>query len=71
PTPAVVQLTDRIPGQWEPVDMGHAYTLTDYQTLVFEVRLAPGETRTFDLTYLVLNIFAGNFRNYNIPSDRF
>lgn len=71
PVAAVVKITDRIPGQWEPVEMGHAYALTDHQTLVFDVRLAAGETKTFDLTYLVLNIFAGNFRNYNTLSHTF
>jgi hypothetical protein len=64
-TPAVVTIRDNIAGQWEPVDMGHAYTLEDYQTLVFEIRLDAREKKTIDLTYTMLNIFAGNFKQYN------
>ncbi|MCF8093292.1 MAG: hypothetical protein K9K40_12650 [Desulfotignum sp.] len=67
PTPASIKIIDRISGQWEPVDMGHAYTLTDHQTLVFDIRLAPEQTKTFDLTYMVLNLFADEFKQYNTP----
>jgi hypothetical protein len=66
-SPAVVHVTHRITGQWEPVDMGHAYTLKDFQTLVFEVHVDAGEKKTIDLTYLEKNIFAGNFKPYNTP----
>jgi hypothetical protein len=66
-SPAVVNITHRIPGQWEPVDMGHAYTLEDFQTLVFDVHLDAGEKKTFDLTYMEKNVFAGNFKQFNTP----
>ncbi len=64
-TPAGIRLTDRIPGQWDPVDMGHAYTLEDHETLVFDIQLDAGETRTFDLTFDMRNIFADKFTQYN------
>ncbi len=65
PTPADIRLTDRIPGQWEPVDMGHAYTLEDHETLRFDIHLDAEQTRTFDLTYKIVNIFADKFTRYN------
>jgi hypothetical protein len=64
---AVIHLTHRMPGQWEPVDMGHPYTLEDFQTLAFEVHLGAGEKKTFDLTYLEKNIFTGSFKQFNTP----
>lgn len=54
--PVTLLLTDRIQGQWEPLDMGHAYTRKDHETLEFKVALAPGQEKTIDLTYKVLNI---------------
>jgi hypothetical protein len=64
-TPADIRLIDRITGQWEPVDMGHAYTLEDHETLRLDIHLDAEETRTFDLTYKILNIFADKFTQYN------
>lgn len=64
-TSAGIRLTDRIPGQWDPVDMGHAYTLEDHETLVFDIHLDAGETRTFDLTFDMRNLFADKFTQYN------
>lgn len=64
-TPADVRLIDRIPGQWEPVDMGHPYTLEDHETLKFDILVDAGETRTFDLTYTILNIFPTRFAQFN------
>ncbi len=63
--PVILTLTDRIDGHWEPVDMGHAYTQTDHQTLVFDIHLGAKEKKTIDLTYRVLNIFTGTFAGYN------
>jgi len=63
--PADVRLIDRIPGQWAPVNMGHAYTLEDHETLKFDILVNAGETRTFDLTYTVLNIFPSRFAEFN------
>jgi hypothetical protein len=64
-TPADIRLIDRITGQWEPVDMGHTYTLEDHETLRLDIHLDAEETRTFDLTYKILNIFADKFTQYN------
>lgn len=64
-SPTDIRLTDRIPGQWEPVDMGHAYTLEDHETLRFDILLDARETRTFDLTYTILNIFSDKFTHFN------
>jgi hypothetical protein len=64
-TPADVRLVDRIPGQWKPVNMGHAYTLEDHETLRFDILVDAGETRTFDLTYTILNIFPARFAEFN------
>lgn len=64
-TPADIRLTDQIPGQWEPVNMGHAYTLEDHETLRFDIHLDANQTRTFDLTYKILNIFADKFTQHN------
>jgi hypothetical protein len=69
-TPAEIRLIDRIPGEWKPVDMGHAYTLEDHETLIFDIRLDAEETRTFDLTYEVLNLFADKFAQYNKVSQQ-
>ncbi|MFO7913282.1 MAG: hypothetical protein R6V15_14070 [Desulfotignum sp.] len=63
--PVMLTLTDTIPGQWEPVEMGHAYTLTDHQTLEFDILLDEKEKKTIDLTYKIINIFTGNFARYN------
>jgi len=63
--PVMLSLTDRISGQWAPVDMGHPYTLTDHETLVFDIHLKAEEKKTFDLTYKVVNRFTGNFARYN------
>ncbi len=65
PAPAGIRIIDRIPGQWEPVDMGHDHTLEDHETLRFDIHLDAEETRTFDLTYKRLNIFADKFTQYN------
>lgn len=64
-TPADIRLIDRIPGQWKPVNTGHAYTLEDHETLRFDILLDAGETRTFDLTYTVLNLFPARFAEFN------
>jgi hypothetical protein len=64
-TPADIRLIDRIPGQWKPVNMGHAYTLEDHETLRYDILVDAGETRTFDLTYTVLNIFPARFAEFN------
>ena len=63
--PAVLTLRHAIPGQWEPVEMGYAYTLKDHATLEFEIHLAPGEKKTIPLSYKRLNLFAGSFSRYN------
>lgn len=63
--PVILTLTDTISGQWEPVNMGHAYTLTDHETLVFDIHLDAKEKKTIDLTYKVINTFTGNFARYN------
>ena len=63
--PVMLTLTDTISGQWEPVDMGHAYTLTDHETLVFKIHLDAKEKKSIDLTYKVVNTFTGNFARYN------
>jgi len=63
--PVMLTLTDTISGQWEPVDMGHAYTLADHQTLVFDIHLDAEEKKTVDLTYKLVNKFTGNFARYN------
>ncbi|MCA1793729.1 MAG: DUF4139 domain-containing protein [Desulfobacteraceae bacterium] len=63
--PVMLTLTDRIDGQWEPVNMGHPYNLTDHQTLVFDIPLEAKEKKTIDLTYTVVNIFTGTFARYN------
>ncbi len=62
---ADVRIIDRIPGQWEPVDMGHGYTLEDHETLRFDILVNAGETQTFDLTYTILNIFPARFAEFN------
>ncbi len=64
-TSADIRLIDRIPGHWEPVNMGHAYTLEDHETLRFDILVDAGETQTFDLTYTVLNIFPARFAEFN------
>jgi hypothetical protein len=69
-TPAEVRLIDRISGEWEPVDMGHAYTLEDHETLIFDIFLDAQETRTFDLTYEMLNLFADKFIQFNKVSQQ-
>ena len=63
--PVMLTLTDMIPGQWEPVQMGHAYTLTDHETLVFNIHLDAKAKKSIDLTYKVVNMFTGNFSRYN------
>jgi hypothetical protein len=69
-TPAEIRLIDRIPGEWKPVDMGHAYTLEDHETLIFDIHLDAGEIRTFDITYEMLNLFADKFTQYNKVSKQ-
>lgn len=69
-TPAEIRLIDRISGEWKPVDMGHSYTLKDHETLIFDILLGAEETRTFDLTYEVLNQFADKFAQYNKVSQQ-
>lgn len=63
--PVMLTLTDTISGQWEPVKMGHAYTLTDHKTLEFDIHLDAEEKKTIDLTYKIVNKFTGNFARYN------
>jgi hypothetical protein len=63
--PVTLSLIETIPGQWKPVDISMAYTLKDFQTLVFKVKLLPKEKQTLTLHYTVLNIFAENFAQYN------
>jgi len=69
-TPAEIRLIDRISGEWEPVDMGHAYTLEDHETLIFDIFLDAEETRSFDLTYEMLNLFADKFIQFNKVSQQ-
>ncbi len=63
--PVMLTLTDTISGQWEPMDMGHPYTRTDHETLVFDIHLDAKEKKSIDLTYKVVNTFTGNFARYN------
>ena len=63
--PAALVLKDTIRGEWEPVDIGHPYTLKDHETLEFTVSLAPGEKKTIPLSYRRLNLFTGRFSRYN------
>lgn len=63
--PVTLTLLDTIQGQWEPLSMGHPYTLKDHETLEFSIALAPGEKKTFILEYRRLNLFAQQFSRYN------
>ncbi|MFO7988344.1 MAG: hypothetical protein ACQEQ5_00730 [Thermodesulfobacteriota bacterium] len=69
-TPAEIRLIERISGEWEPVDMGHGYTLEDHETLIFDIFLDAEETRSFDLTYEMLNLFADKFIQFNKVSQQ-
>jgi len=63
--PGTLTLRHVIPGQWEPVDMEHPYTLKAHDTLEFDIHLAPGEKKSISLSYKRLNLFTGRFSRYN------
>jgi hypothetical protein len=55
-TPARLTLIEHIPGHWEMKAATFDYELKDFQTLVFEIDLAPGEKKTLNLHYVRKNI---------------
>ncbi len=49
--PAVLVLTEHIPGQWDMASCTHKYELKDFQTLEFRMELKPKEKVTLTMRY--------------------
>ena len=49
--PAVLVLTEHIPGQWEMDECSHKYELKDFQTLEFRIELKAKEKATLTMHY--------------------
>lgn len=63
--PMTLSVVETIDGHWESLDIPMTYRQLDHKTLQFDIRLAPGETKTLPLRYKILNIFSGSFSRYN------
>lgn len=57
--PVTLTLREHMPGEWEPLKMDHDYKKQDFQTLVFEIPLRPGEKKSLSLAYIIRNILTG------------
>jgi hypothetical protein len=49
--PVTLHLVEHFDGEWTMQEASHAYRREDHDTIVFELELPPGETRTVDFTY--------------------
>ena len=54
--PAVLILTQYVPGEWSVRSHSHPYELKDHQTLEFRIELKPREKVTLQLDYVRQNI---------------
>ncbi|MGQ9857385.1 MAG: hypothetical protein ACUVS3_01700 [Thermodesulfobacteriota bacterium] len=54
--PALLILTEHIPGQWDMKACSHKYELKDFQTLEFKLALAPKEKVTLNMQYQRRNL---------------